>query len=177
LSICLDLTIIIGLNYFLLFGTTIFSSVGLADRFGAQFILGAVNVAFTFVGLHMVAIFGRRICLITGALWQFACWVVFASLGTFKLHTGEFDTNGVEGTHHDIGMAMFIVACLFITSSASTWGPLTWVVVVEMYPERYRSTAISFCASSNVSHSLPSNLYKEAFADESFSGSGISTLS
>ncbi|EPE29153.1 MFS general substrate transporter [Glarea lozoyensis ATCC 20868] len=138
-----------GMNYFMYFGTTLFGSVGIGNSFITQIILGAVNVVCTFPGLYMVEKFGRRKCLTYGALWQFACWMVFASLGQFRLYTGGVDEAGERLTDQTIGYVMIIFACLFIASFASTWGPMAWAVVAEMYPTRYRSTAISFCASSN----------------------------
>ena len=44
---------------------------------------------------------------------------------------------------------MIVFACLFIAAFASTWGPMAWAVTSEIYPSRYRSTCIAFCAASN----------------------------
>jgi SP family sugar:H+ symporter-like MFS transporter len=132
-----------GANYFFYYGTTIFASVGISNSFVTQIILGAVNVVMTFPGLYMVEKWGRRKCLIAGALWMAVCFLIFASLGHFKL-------NNADGTsNQSIGYAMIVFACLFIAAFASTWGPMAWAVVAEMYPGRYRSTAIAFCSASN----------------------------
>jgi SP family sugar:H+ symporter-like MFS transporter len=100
--------------------------------------------------------------LIGGALLQFACWMVFASLGTF-----HFPISGVNPTQEQVGQIMIVFACIFVGSYACTWAPMAWVAVAEMFPQRHRSTAISLCASSNVSFSLPSFLKKETLADRS----------
>ncbi|CAK1358279.1 unnamed protein product [Cercospora beticola] len=132
-----------GANFFFYYGTTIFASVGLDNSFVTQIILGAVNVVTTFPGLYMVEKFGRRKCLGLGAAWMFMCFMVFASLGYFELERPD-------GTNRsNIGMVMIIFACLFIAAFASTWGPMAWAVTSEIYPSRYRSTCIAFCAASN----------------------------
>ena len=136
-----------GANYFFYYGTTVFQSVGLSNSFVTQIILGAVNVACTFPGLYFVDKFGRRKCLMTGALWQTLCFLVFASLGRFKLNSPAGDRDGPA--NQAVGYVMIVFACLFIASFASTWGPMAWAVTSEIYPTRYRSEAMSLCSASN----------------------------
>lgn len=111
-----------GANYFFYYGTVIFASVGLSNSFVTQIILGAVNVVTTFPGLYFVEKFGRRKCLVSGALWMFMCFLIFASLGQFKL------TNADGSKNQSVGYGMIILACLFIAAFASTWGkvPSSW---------------------------------------------------
>ncbi|KJX96670.1 MFS monosaccharide transporter like protein [Zymoseptoria brevis] len=137
-----------GANFFFYYGTTIFESVGINNSFVTQIILGAVNVVTTFPGLYMVEKFGRRKCLTLGAGWMFMCFMVFASLGNSALQSGT-DANGDPIYDSTIGYVMIVFACLFIAAFASTWGPMAWAVTSEIYPSRYRSTAIAFCAASN----------------------------
>merc|ERR1712098_1031757 len=112
-----------GANYFFYYGTTIFSSIGIDNSFITQIILGSVNVVCTFPGLYMVEKFGRRKCLTIGALWM--C------------------------SNQTIGYVMIVFASLFIAAFASTWGPMAWACVAEMYPGKYRSQGIAFCSASN----------------------------
>lgn len=44
---------------------------------------------------------------------------------------------------------MIVFACLFILGFASTWGPLVWAVVGEIYPTRYRAKAMGLATASN----------------------------
>ncbi|KAL2062010.1 hypothetical protein VTL71DRAFT_6276 [Oculimacula yallundae] len=132
-----------GANYFFYYGTTIFASVGISNSFITQIILGAVNVVCTFPGLYMVEKFGRRKCLTLGALWMSMCFLVFASLGNFRLMDAEGNFN------QTIGYVMIVFAALFLAAFASTWGPMAWAVVAELYPGKYRSQGIAFCSASN----------------------------
>jgi hypothetical protein len=43
-----------GANYFFYYGATIFTSVGIADSYITQIILGAVNFGCTFGGLYVM---------------------------------------------------------------------------------------------------------------------------
>ena len=131
-----------GANYYFYYGTTIFNSIGLSNSYVTSIILGAVNFGCTFPGLYIVEKYGRRPSLIYGALWMFMCFLVFASLGHFALGTGDDQSQGV-------GYAMIVFACLFIAAFASTWGPIVWAVVGEMYPSRYRAQCMALATASN----------------------------
>jgi SP family sugar:H+ symporter-like MFS transporter len=146
------------LDYFY-YGTTIFNSVGIQNAYITSMILGAVNFVTTFPGLYIVEKFGRRPALITGALWMFMCFLVFASLGHFALDNGDGTTS------QGVGYAMITFACLFIAGFASTWGPIVWAVVggmfideyvmaklitvLEIYPSRYRAKCMALATASN----------------------------
>lgn len=159
--IILGLQQLTGANYFFYYGTTVFSSVGISNSFVTQIILGAVNVVTTFPGLWFVEKFGRRKPLIIGAAWMCMCFIIFASVGQFKLVNADGTSN------QSAGYVMIIFACLFITAVslslacallrllipcaqfACTWGPMAWTVASEIYPGRYRSQAIALCSASN----------------------------
>ncbi|OMP83416.1 High-affinity fructose transporter ght6 [Diplodia seriata] len=132
-----------GANFFFYYGTTIFTATGLSNSYVTSMILGAVNFGCTFPGLYFVDRFGRRPCLMAGAAWMFMCFLVFASVGHFALDQ-ENPTNTPKA-----GSAMIVFACLFIAAYASTWGPMVWAVVGEIYPSRYRAKCMSMATASN----------------------------
>lgn len=132
-----------GANFFFYFGTTVFSATGLSDSFVTQLILGSVNVACTFGGLWIVKNAGRRMALIVGALWMMACFFVYAFVGHFAL-----DHEHPENTP-TAGAVLVAFSCLFIAGFATTWGPLVWAVVAELYPARYRAPAMALATASN----------------------------
>ncbi|KAJ5493821.1 Major facilitator superfamily domain general substrate transporter [Penicillium fimorum] len=132
-----------GANYFFYYGTTIFNGAGIKNSYVTQMILGGVNFGTTFLGLYLIEHWGRRRSLITGALWMFVCFMVFASVGHFAL-----DREEPERTK-SAGVAMVVFACLFILGFASTWGPMVWTIIAELYPSQYRARAMSLATASN----------------------------
>lgn len=44
---------------------------------------------------------------------------------------------------------MIIFACLFILFYATTWAPIVWALVAEIYPSRYRATAMGIATAGN----------------------------
>lgn len=106
-------------------------------------ILGGVNFGMTFPGLYVVEHFGRRRALITGGLWMFMCFMVFSSVGHFSLNQTDPTASPTAGT------VMIVFACLFIAGYAMTWGPIIWAVIGEIFPTRYRATAMGISSASN----------------------------
>jgi SP family sugar:H+ symporter-like MFS transporter len=134
-----------GANYFFYYGTTVFAGVGISNSFITAMILGAVNFGSTFLGLYMVEKFGRRKCLISGALCMFVCFIIFASVGHFYFEPA------VEGSSQAQtgGGIMIAFSCIFIVAYASTWGPMVWTCISEMFPYRYRAGGMSYATAAN----------------------------
>ncbi|KAG9238457.1 MFS sugar transporter-like protein [Amylocarpus encephaloides] len=134
-----------GANYFFYYGTTIFAGVGIKNSYVTAMILGGVNVGSTFLGVYMARHFRRRESLYIAAFWQFICFMIFASVGQFLFK------NAPEGssTAKTAGTVMIVFACFFIVGFATTWGPLVWACISEMFPYRYRAVAMGCATSAN----------------------------
>ncbi|KAL4919393.1 general substrate transporter [Aspergillus aurantiobrunneus] len=132
-----------GANYFFYYGTVVFRGAGIDNSFVTQMILGGVNFGTTFFGLYVVEHFGRRKSLITGGIWMFVNFMVFASIGHFSLNINDPPATPAAGK------AMVVFASLFIAGFATTWGPMIWAIVAELYPSRYRAKAMAMATASN----------------------------
>lgn len=131
-----------GANYFFYYGTTIFQSVEI-DSYITQIILNTINFLVTFIGLYIVEHYGRRKSLVAGSMWMFVCFLIFASVGHFAL-----DRTTPENTK-SAGIAMIVFACLFILGFATTWGPMIWTIMAEIFPSRYRAKGMALSTASN----------------------------
>lgn len=132
-----------GANFFFYYGTTIFKATGLSNSYVTQIILGTVNVACTIGGLWVVQKCGRRNALIVGALWMFMCFMVYSFVGHFALDQTDPTQSPAAGN------VLIVFSCLFIAAFATTWGPLVWAVVGELYPMKYRGPAMALATASN----------------------------
>nr|POE82227.1 high-affinity fructose transporter ght6 [Quercus suber] len=131
-----------GANFFFYYGTSIFQGVAI-NAYVTAMILGGVNFGMTFFGLYVVDRFGRRKALITGGLWMFVCLLIFSSVGHFALDRDD------PMTTPQASVAMIVFACLFLVGYATTWGPIVWAVIGEMFPTRYRAQAMGISSASN----------------------------
>ncbi len=106
-------------------------------------ILNGINFGVTFIGLYLVEHYGRRKSLIAGSIWMFVCFMIFASVGSFSLN--QDDPTATPGA----GTALIVFACLFILGYATTWGPMVWAIIGELFPGRYRAKGMALSTASN----------------------------
>lgn len=132
-----------GANFFFYYGTSIFAATGMSNAYITSIILGSVNVAATVVGIAVGSYCGKRRSLMVGAACMFVCLCVFSFVGHFALNHVDPSKTPAAGS------LMIVFTCLFIAAFATTWGPLVWAVVGELYPARYRATCVALATSSN----------------------------
>ncbi|KAG7884717.1 hypothetical protein KL938_001844 [Ogataea parapolymorpha] len=125
-----------GINFIFYYGVNYFVRAGIANSYLISFITYTVNVVFTIPGIFSVEIWGRRWLLIVGAGGMTVSNFVIAAVG---VTTDSLIANKV--------IVAFV--CLFIAFFASTWGPLAWVVVGEMYSLSVRQKAVALTAATN----------------------------
>lgn len=119
-----------GINAILYYGAEIFSNAlgyGPEDALKQQILLGAVNLVFTFVAIYQVDKWGRKPLLIVGTIGM------FLGIGTL----------GFSIYMNQLGLVSLIGMLTFIASFALSMGPVTWVLLSEIFPNKVRSTAMS----------------------------------
>jgi SP family arabinose:H+ symporter-like MFS transporter len=124
-----------GINAVIYYGPSILDKAGfsLGDAFGGQVTIGLVNVLFTFVAIFTVDKWGRRPLLILGIS------LAVLSLGIIGLlfHTGRTD-----------GPWILLFILLFISSFAFSFGPVTFVIISEIFPTAVRAQAVALATLS-----------------------------
>ncbi|AAS53170.1 AFL204Cp [Eremothecium gossypii ATCC 10895] len=136
---------LIGNNYFFYYGTTIFNAVGMDDPFVTSIVLGIVNFGSTFFSLYTVDKFGRRKCLIWGAFAMAICMAIFASVGVTKLWPNGED----QPSSKPAGNVMIVFTCIYIFFFATTWAPIAYVIISEIYPLRVKARAMALATAAN----------------------------
>lgn len=132
-----------GANFFFYYGTTIFRSTGIADSYITSIILGSVNMGATIGGLWVVKNCGRRKSMMVGAASMCICFLIYSLVGHFALSP----SNPLSTPR--AGVALIVFTCLFIVAFATTWGPMVWAIVGELYPARYRARCMALATASN----------------------------
>lgn len=119
-----------GINSIMYYAPMIFAKTGIGmDSALMQTIaVGGVNLLFTFVAIKYVYKFGRKPLLIAGSAGMLISLCVLA--GAFYLQ--QFG-----------GFLILAFILIYIASFAASLGPVTWVFIAEIYPNRVRSEAMS----------------------------------
>jgi SP family xylose:H+ symportor-like MFS transporter len=117
----------------LYYATDIFKGMGMSTNASLMqtIIVGAVNLIFTVVAVVSVDHFGRKPLQIIGALVMAASMI---ALGT-SLCVG--------------GKVVALVAMLVYTAGfAVSWGPVTWVLLSEIFPNQIRGKAMAVAVAA-----------------------------
>ena len=152
----------VGINAIFYYSTSLWTSVGFStdSAFTTSVITSAINVVMTFVAILFVDRIGRRVLLLWGSVGMFI-GLIMACVAFTQSHykeTGSVgDTQCTPGnTNSDCltlnghwGVVALIGANLFVIAFAATWGPVTWVMLSEMFPNRIRGVALGVCTAFN----------------------------
>ena len=124
-----------GINAIIYFGPSILDKAGfsLGDALGGQVTIGIINVLFTFVAIFTVDKWGRKPLLILGISGAVFALVVLGIL--FKL-------NIVQG-HWILTFILLFIACF-----AFSFGPVSWIIISEIFPTSVRGRAVSLATLS-----------------------------
>ena len=163
----------VGINVVLYYASDIFKGMGMTTNASLlqTIIVGAVNLAFTVVAIVTVDHFGRKPLQIVGALVMAFAMI---SLGA------DFWLGGK-------GMFALVAMLVYTAGFAVSWGPVTWVLLSEIFPNQIRGKAMAIAVAAQwvanylVSWSFPildENPYlvqhfKHGFAYWLYGGMGI----
>ncbi|GAA1831748.1 sugar porter family MFS transporter [Microlunatus capsulatus] len=137
---------LVGINAIFYYSTTLWRSVGFSESqsFTTSVITAVINVVMTFVAILFVDRLGRRKLLMSGSAGMFV-GLLMACLA-FTQQQGSGDDVTLPGSW---GVIALIGANLFVVCFAATWGPIMWVMLGEMFPNRMRAVALGLCTAVN----------------------------
>ncbi len=135
-----------GINVVFYYGAVLWQAAGFteADALLTNVISGSVNVAFTFLAIYLVDKVGRKPLLMVGGLGQAFMLGVLALVFGFAAEgdAGRLELTGTEG------IIALLAANAYIAFFATTWGPVMWVMLGEMFPNKFRGAALAICGIS-----------------------------
>lgn len=136
-----------GIDVVFYYGSVLWQAAGFteADALLTNVIIGGVNIGFTILAIFLVDRIGRKRLLLIGGLGQAVMLLLLAIV--FFVSTEEA-SQGMEmsGT---MGIMALLAAIGFIAFFGLTWGPVMWVMLGEMFPNKFRGTALALAGMSN----------------------------
>ncbi len=122
-----------GINVFLYYGTEIFKNLG--TSFDAALLMnvvvGAVNLLFTVIAIWTVDRLGRKPLMIIGSLGMGICLVAL----------------GLAAYHGKTQLWILAFMLGYIACFALSVGPVTWVILSEIFPTRIRGRAMAIAVA------------------------------
>jgi SP family xylose:H+ symportor-like MFS transporter len=124
----------VGINVALYYAPRIFESMGAAkDASMLQtIVMGLINVIFTVLAIVTVDKWGRKPLLITGSIGM--------AIGMFAISALSFN--------NIIGISTLVFIILFTASFMMSWGPICWVYISELFPNKIRGQAVAIAVAA-----------------------------
>jgi len=118
-----------GINVIFNYAQEVFANAGygVSDILFNIVITGSVNLIFTFVGMFTVDKLGRKALMLLGAGGLAGIYAVIGTMYFFHIQ----------------GLPLLIMVVSAIACFAMSLGPVTWVVLSEIFPNRIRGVAMS----------------------------------
>ena len=135
----------VGINVIFYYSTTLWQAVGFEESqsFTISTITSVTNVVVTFIAIALIDKVGRRPLLLIGSAGMTVALGVMAI--AFLNSTGSGDSLSLTGPW---GVIALVAANLFVVFFGATWGPLVWVLLGEMFPNRIRAAALGVAAAA-----------------------------
>ena len=123
-----------GTNVIFNYAQEIFQAAGygISDVLMNIVVTGIANLVFTFVAIYTVDRLGRKTLMLIG------------SIGLAGIYT----LLGLSYFFHFTGFVMIVFVVLAIGFYAMSLGPVTWVLLSEIFPNRVRGVAMAVCTAA-----------------------------
>ncbi len=124
----------VGINVVLYYAPEIFKGMGLSTNASLlqTILVGGVNLLFTVVAILTVDRLGRKPLQIIGALVMAASMIAL----------------GADLMLHDKGTLALVCMLVYIAGFAVSWGPVTWVLLSEIFPNQIRGKAMAVAVAA-----------------------------
>ena len=121
----------VGINAVLYHAPRIFGDMGMENPMVVTVFMGVINILFTLVAIFTVEKLGRKPLLIWGSIGM--------AIGAF----------GVATTFGHAGMELVTAASIMVYSASFmfSWGPITWVLIAEIFPNTIRGAAVAIAVA------------------------------
>ncbi|WP_309065978.1 sugar porter family MFS transporter [Microbacterium sp.] len=133
----------VGINVIFYYSNILWEAVGFdeSQAFVITVISATINILTTLIAIATVDKFGRKPLLIIGSTGMTVTLATMAFIfGTAPVVGGAPVLEGAAGP------IALIAANLFVIAFGMSWGPVVWVLLGEMFPNRMRAAALSLAA-------------------------------
>ncbi|WP_346859659.1 D-xylose transporter XylE [uncultured Draconibacterium sp.] len=152
----------VGINVALYYAPRIFESMGAAkDASMLQtIVMGLINVIFTVIAILTVDRWGRKPLLMVGSIGMAIGMFAIAALSYSEI----------------IGISTLAFIILYTASFMMSWGPVCWVLISEIYPNKIRGRAVAIAVMAQwganyfISSTYPAMMEFSGAATYSFYG-------
>jgi sugar porter (SP) family MFS transporter len=135
----------VGINVIFYYSSALWHSVGFseADSFSITVITSIVNVLVTLVAIALVDKLGRKPLLAVGSAGMAVTLALMA--WCFSQSIGAGANLSLPAPWN---MVALVAANAYVVFFGLSWGPMVWVLLGEMFPNRIRAVALAVAAAA-----------------------------
>jgi SP family sugar:H+ symporter-like MFS transporter len=137
----------VGINIIFYYGAVLWRAAGASEQAALEINLltGFVNILATFLAIGLIDRVGRKPLLIAGSIGMAVTLLIMAVV--FGTAGGATENKPELG--HVAAVIGLTAANLYIVSFGVSWGPVMWVLLGEMFPNRLRGAALAVSGATN----------------------------
>ncbi len=135
----------VGINVIFYYSNLLWEAVGFSegDSFLITVITSVVNIVTTLIAIALVDKIGRKPLLLIGSTGMAVSLITMAVI----FGTASLDSAGKPFLGDVAGPVALIAANVFVIAFGMSWGPVVWVLLGEMFPNRIRAAALGLAAA------------------------------
>ncbi|KWX66487.1 sugar porter family MFS transporter [Mycobacterium sp. NAZ190054] len=134
----------VGINVIFYYSNVLWEAVGFDEgqAFVITVITSVTNIVTTLIAIALIDKIGRKPLLLTGSAGM------AVTLGTMAVIFGTAPQVDGQPQLGDVaGPVALVAANLFVVAFGMSWGPVVWVLLGEMFPNRIRAAALGLAAA------------------------------
>jgi sugar porter (SP) family MFS transporter len=135
----------VGINVIFYYSNVLWQAVGYSPDDSAKFtvITSVINVLTTLIAIALIDKVGRKPLLLIGSSGMAVTLITMAVI----FGNATLKPDGTPDLPGASGMIALIAANLFVVAFGMSWGPVVWVLLGEMFPNRIRAAALGLAAA------------------------------
>ena len=140
----------VGINVIFYYSNILWEAVGFTEdqSFVITVISATINILTTLIAIATIDRIGRKPLLIIGSVGMtitLATMSLIFGTATVVDGTPDLSTAVLGGASANVAL---VAANLFVVAFGMSWGPVVWVLLGEMFPNRMRAMALSLAAGA-----------------------------
>ena len=138
---------LVGINIIFYYGEVLWKAAGATEQWALRIniLTGLVNILATIPAMALVDRAGRKPLLLVGS----AGMAVTLAAMAIVFGTAPIGPDGTPLLGHGAAVTGLVAANLYVVAFAISWGPVMWVLLGEMFPNRMRGAALAVSGATN----------------------------
>ncbi|WP_237066818.1 sugar porter family MFS transporter [Microbulbifer guangxiensis] len=132
---------LVGINVVFYYGAVLWQSVGFSesDALMINIISGGISIAACLITIGLIDRIGRKPLLLAGSIGMAAA----LAMVSLSFTTAQLDASGRLVLSDTMGLVALVSANIYVFFFNASWGPVMWVMLGEMFPNRMRGSGLA----------------------------------